>query len=335
MAMPDDEPVVDEQLTTDVTPSTETEAVETPAVETAVETPWYSGLGDEYSGLSQEAAQERIRYQLQESRRIQQEADGYKTLLLRQQQAEQSARHQAQQQSQQAAKPKRNVPEYDPAWLEGVTRDEKTNQLVAKPGFMMDLPAKIQAYAKWREDELNKFIHDPSAYLQEQMQDMIAQQSQQVFQSQFVPFQTQLATALSVNKWEEEYADILFEKGGRNAANPQYTWAGKQIVDGANKYLSMGLSHVQALDQALKDTHYNALMSGKIPTNGNGTNGHAVPNVNGREQALRVAAQNGQRKPSKQVPSETADRPRPRKSFQEIAMEGMAAIGKGPHDPIE
>jgi hypothetical protein len=51
-------------------------------------------------------------------------------------------------------------PEYDPQWASLVQRNEQ-GQLVAIPGAQPDLPQKVQAYAKWREQQLSKLLQDP------------------------------------------------------------------------------------------------------------------------------------------------------------------------------
>lgn len=59
-------------------------------------------------------------------------------------------------------------PEYDPAWLTMVTRDANGN-LVPKPYVDPTIPARIQRYADWAQQQQQQLLTDPRKFLFEQV----------------------------------------------------------------------------------------------------------------------------------------------------------------------
>ncbi len=305
---------------------------QTAEVETAqeapveVESPWYSQLGDEFSGLSEDAAHERIRNSLSESQRLRQEVAGYQSLLLQQRQ-EQAAAQQKQQAPPQPEKPKWVAPEYNSAWLDMVERDAKTGNLVAKPGVMPDIPQKIMARAKWEEDQKRQMFDDPSSWFKNTVQDSFMEEVNKVVRAQIEPLQAAISTAMTVNNWEANNADILFQPGTKESGNPVFSPAGSFIVNRARQLMGAGMSdQTAALDQAMRDLHYQVMVQeSRKPAQNGKTN---------QEQFLRDAAAKTRRAPSKNVPSETSNAPRPRQSFKDLAKVEFEAAGIGLNDSI-
>lgn len=148
----------------------------------------------------------------QAQQRLQQENEEFRNRMLwmlhnqEQQRVAEQARQQAyqQQQFQQQARVFQ-LPEYDPAWLQMVQHDDAGN-LVAKSGADPTLPQKIQAYARAREDAVNRFLANPVGTLQQGIGPMVYQAAEQIASQKVAELQRELA----LRQYERDNADWVF-----------------------------------------------------------------------------------------------------------------------------
>lgn len=302
------------------TPEVESVAAETQQVETP-KPAWYQALGmDDVADES--AAVERLRHQLTDAQRIAEENRQYQMLLYQERQRQQQAQ---QVQQPQVQKPKREVPEFHPSWLEMVTKDDGGN-LVSKPGADPTLPSKIQAYAKWREDEINGFIRDPSAMLNEFYETALQSRVQELIQSQMEQYHNTMA----VNAWENQHRDLIYAPNSQNL-----TPAGQRIVQYANEEMRLGVADkLQALNRGVQRLHYELLMSGGQQQPAPAPKPPAQVSQDKKETFLRTQAQ---RKPSRSgaiQDTETNPAPRSRFDFKTELLANLEKAGIGPNDKI-
>lgn len=152
-----------------------------------------------------------------------------------QEQAQQYANQQRQAaaaQQQQVAAKIFQLPEFEQSWLQMVYTDDNGN-LVAKPGAAPDLPQRIQAFARAKEEQQLRFMRDPQAMLQP----ILDQHSQRIYaeaerRTQALMFQYHENQQLRA--FEKENAKWVFanEKGGEitpaaQKFNQYYTQAGQ------------------------------------------------------------------------------------------------------------
>lgn len=115
----------------------------------------------------------------------------FQDYLRQRQQAEQ------QQQKQQAAtsqepwwKPYWQAPDYDPSWEKLIRRDEQGN-LTAAPGAPPDVVAKYANYAQYRQQQADRLMANPFAYIEEPVKTLARQMAEQVVQEKMSSYQEQ------------------------------------------------------------------------------------------------------------------------------------------------
>ncbi len=106
-----------------------------------------------------------------------------------------------------------NLPEFDPQWLSMVYTNE-AGELVAKPGAQPDLPMKIQAFAKAREEANIKLLQDPVGVLSQHFMPIIQQQAQAIAQQNLQEY----ARIREINQFEQQNAGWIFNNGVDNSA---------------------------------------------------------------------------------------------------------------------
>lgn len=112
-------------------------------------------------------------------------------------------------------KPLFELPEFNREWLNMVTTDEHGN-VIAKPGADPSLPQKINAYAKAREQYLDKFLSDPIGTLQQGLAPVIQQTANQIAEQRV----RELRLEQGLRQFERENASWVFVNGKGGAITP-------------------------------------------------------------------------------------------------------------------
>lgn len=68
---------------------------------------------------------------------------------------------------QESARPRREVPEFDPEWMNLVRRDEEGNLVPIATWVDPSIPGKVHKYAQWKQAEEARFLRDPLSVLKE------------------------------------------------------------------------------------------------------------------------------------------------------------------------
>ena len=152
-------------------------------------------------------------------------------------------------QAQPQVTPAWQPPEFQKEWLKQVERDPETGLLRAKPGYDPGLPARVQAYADWRD----RFLDSPEQVigpLVEQRSRQIVREEQGVYQSQ--------ALANSLIAADSHW---MFEEGPRGRtltpAGQHYATMAKNLWDG-------GLRDINQIHAMSRATIENAVLRQQI-----------------------------------------------------------------------
>jgi len=172
------------------------------------------------------------------------------------------------------AKPKREIPEYNPAWESQITRDEK-GQLVAAPGAEPDVVQKLAKYHNWARTEATKMLHQPEEYFG----DLIEQRAQQVIEQRLGDFayqQDMQRSAQEAQTWMQRNMDwlcehdpvtgqLVLDHGGHPVATPtgrvfaQHALNIAQSFPGATNEQVVALA-AQLTRGAIHEQHYQAAL---------------------------------------------------------------------------
>lgn len=113
------------------------------------------------------------------------------------------------------AKPKRQVPDFDPEWLRLVKEDENGNIIAAVSGVDPTVPGKVRAYLKWKNDELQRMLHEPShlreaAGLDEEWREGIIEAAYKRAMEEFEQRSQQREARTRFSDYEDKHASWLF-----------------------------------------------------------------------------------------------------------------------------
>lgn len=155
------------------------------------------------STLAQRLLQERAQYQ-QDLQQHQQELSQMKGLLshLDQMYNRPAVPQQPFQPQQPAAPPNPygvELPEYDPSWLNLLTRDEEGN-VVAVPGADPELPRKVQSYQQARERAIEKLLRNPTEVMVPAIREQVSAMINQAVGTNLSAFQAQYEAETFLNK---------------------------------------------------------------------------------------------------------------------------------------
>lgn len=223
----------------------ETEIAE-PVAEEVAPPSWREQLGPEYAQLSDEQAIAQLQVATRQAQQAQQlhyligQREAELNAMRQQQQAVQW--QQQQEQAKQAEAKKRVVPEWNPAWVNQLTQDEH-GKVALVPGADPTILTKIRAYQDWKEKEQTAFLNDPHAYvwggIQDQVQSIVAQQTQQALQrhqeDQFVA------------DFDRQNADWLWTGQVNPQGQPVPTQIGQAFIAQTTYLMQRGLPKSQAV----------------------------------------------------------------------------------------
>lgn len=234
------------------------EAVETQAAAEAADAPIdapertaspYDALGDDFKGLDESGAIARLaalRQQALEAQQLRQQAQWYQW---QQQQAQQQEllRRQAEAAAQQQQKPKREVPPYDPEWLNQIVKDTREGsptfgEWIAKPNAPYDLPDRIRKYQAWRDAEDSKHREHAWNYLKDNYGDDIRQFVREINQAEWqqqAAYQAQQAEQQAMLTFQAKHAKLLFHDPVNKVGETPLFY---QVVERAKQYMQMGVA---------------------------------------------------------------------------------------------
>lgn len=146
-------------------------------------------------------------------------------------------------------------PEFDPNWQYLVERDANGN-LVPKQGAPLDIPYKIQAYERWRQERAekllgSKFADDPEGYIaslvESKAQELVHNRLTE-YQQQQIQQQQQAEYSHWVQEWTQNNKGWLFAGG-----NPQagLSDVGREFTGLLNQATAMGMPEQAAVNHAL------------------------------------------------------------------------------------
>lgn len=220
--------------------------------------PWFHRFGDEFKGLDESTARERIANRYEQVR--QQAAESQRQAqVLAWQQHEQNRQWQAQQQAaqQQAQQPQKKAwepPPFDPNWLNLVHKDEQGN-LVANPGAMPDLPQKVLAYAQWKQEQEHKFWQNPHEFMLQGMLDPI----NQVVQLRVNDALGQYQRVQQARAFDEKNQALLYDVPPSGNFPGQISQIGQQILARADQLQALGFrDRPAACEYALQEMYLQA-----------------------------------------------------------------------------
>lgn len=157
-------------------------------------------------------------------------------------QQEQQRARQAQQQQQESWW---KAPEYDPSWKEKIYRDAQGN-LQVLPGNDPFLLQKYNAWVNHQQKFLNDFSRDPIGAIKPGIEQMVAQQAQQIVQQQLAAMREQTAA----QQFVQQNSDWLHEKqNGQLVIDPR---TGQPALSSLGRQFAQYV--FQAHDMGLRDT---------------------------------------------------------------------------------
>lgn len=204
---------------------------------------WREQLGPEFAELDDATALARIQENLRQAQQYQAAAQQWQHLYASQAQALQQ--QQMQQQAAAAQKPQEpswKPPEFNPAWLQQLTKNE-AGETVLKPGADPTILSKIQAYVAWKEEQEQKFFSNPYDFIlpgiQPKVEQLIDQRVQQALSMQ--------ADEFAVAQWERDNIKVLTTDGRAIAPNlANLSPIGRAIVEKSQELLAAGIGNRRA-----------------------------------------------------------------------------------------
>lgn len=141
-------------------------------------------------------------------------------------QAFQKWQQEQQQKQPTQAQPQKNVwddywqpPEYNPAWMQQVKRDDNGN-LVALPGAPPDVAMKVQQYLAYRQEQADKFMANPHEYIAPTVQALAQRIAEETVQKHFQANQQQAATQAFI----QQHQQWLFEVDPQSGLPKTHTY---------------------------------------------------------------------------------------------------------------
>lgn len=127
---------------------------------------------------------------------------------LRQNESDFRAYLDSQGQQQPIPKPNGDVPKWDPLWMQQITTDRDTGELVPAKGAPPDVVSRYQRYQAHFQERLRQLVDDPNGFLGEVLQQKIAEAEQRVAKaaSQQV---TMTQEQQAIQSWIAEHGDKL------------------------------------------------------------------------------------------------------------------------------
>lgn len=247
-----------------------------------------------------------------------QHADKFQSWLKQEQEREQAA--QAQQQSWWKA------PEYNPAWINMVEKDEQGN-LRAKPGYPPDIPQKLLTALDHQKTFLNDFSFNPIEKLKPGIMEIAKQVAQEMVQQHLGGYQEEVFANNFVQQnsaWlhqRDQAGNVLFDQ---RTGKPALTAEGQRFARYANQAQQMGISNVEAqrdyaFGMTQRDIALAQLQAGGNAANGQAANRRFLDQRNPNQSGVQPA--NGQ-KPAK-PPIGTGARNLSRRMMEAMQEEGI------------
>ncbi len=164
------------------------------------------------------------------------------------------ARAEAQRQQQQGQKPSWwQAPEYDPNWVNKLTRDPVTGELRVLPGNDPSILQKFSQALDHRTSFLDKFAFDPIGSIKPGLEETVREIAQQMIQEQMGSFQDRNFA----NSWVQQNAAWLHARDQQGnvlrdpgTGAPQLSQVGQRFATYVQALDGAGLKNVQ-LQQAL------------------------------------------------------------------------------------
>ncbi len=162
---------------------------------------------------------------------------------------------QAQQQAEQAKlqKPKWEVPEFDPEWMNAVKIDENSGRYVAKDWGNPVIADKVNKYLTWKQQAADRLIREPDKLFQELNGDWINERVQNLLDERFA----QVTAKQQAEAFIQQNLQTFYELGPdgqplpdpRNPGQGKLTPYGQAFAHYANQAHGLGLTDPNVIQQ--------------------------------------------------------------------------------------
>lgn len=251
---------------------------------------------------------------------------------------EQRAAEQAKQQAQQAWWKK---PEYDPSWMNKLTRDPQTGEVRPIPGADPGLVSKYMAWVEHQRGFLDKFSQDPMEAIGPGVKEIASQVAQQLIQQHLGGYQEQVSAKSLVSNLPWLYQQD--EQGNTyqdpRTGRPVLSQMGQRYAGYVAQAEQMGLQGVQAQHNYAVGMAQRDFLLTQFASNQQSQQAQSQGEA-AKQQFLQSAAQHRPNVASAQANGANGAPVNPaglnnQRSLQDYMMKAMAANGYQPGQTID
>jgi len=140
-----------------------------------------------------------------------------------------------------------NPPEYNPAWLQMIERDQQSGEVKLRPGASPDILPKLLAYEQFRREFADRLMSDPAATLKPFVEDMV----RPLIDQHYAANQGRYSEQMQIDSFEREHGNWIYarDQSGRTLIDgfgqPVVTPEGQRFIAYTRQATGLGINTVQ------------------------------------------------------------------------------------------